>query len=178
MEHSDDINGRVSNSIAYLLDLELDGCITGSCVLNNDFSSWATEPDIDFFGYTMESWQWAVAQLHADPRYKIGSKKEAWKLSRIAMGKGGSHNKKWLTQTIYFEDTQTGILVNLSYKPGTSNIMDVLSRFDTIAIMVGICCRTKVQVDLRKSFHSLDHYLPVGTDGQANPIRLWYMAVS
>lgn len=169
------INSSVSKSINDLLAMDLDGCIAGSCVLEDDFCYWGTEPDVDFFAYNEKSWIYAITKILSSNRYKPGSTKDEWKLSRIAQGRNGSSNK-WITQTIYIKDTITGIYINMSYKPGTSNVLDVLSRFDTIAIMVGICCRTKSKVDLRHAFHAPEYKLPIEKVGDANPIRLWYMA--
>lgn len=182
MEHSDDteykvvfINERIQQTIADLIELEYDGCITGSCVLEDDFSKWETEPDVDFFAYSEVSWIYAVSHILSMDRYKIGSKKDAWKLDRLKQGRHKAASK-WITQTIYLQDTHTDVYINMSYKPGTSNILDVLGRFDTIAIMAGICCRTQTKVDLRGSFHHMQYPLPIEKDGYGNPIRLWYMA--
>lgn len=177
MEHfsKEAINERVQETIEALLVMHLDGCITGSCVLGNDFSQWETEPDVDFFGYSEVSWVYAVTTVLSRERYKAGSKKDEWKLGRIAQGKHRIKNKN-ITQTIYILDTHTGVYINMSYKPYTSNITDVLSRFDTIAIMVGICCRTQQIVDLRHAFKPMYETLEPEFDGHANPIRLWYMA--
>ena len=175
MEHSNkNINERVAIAIEDLCDLKFDGCIAGSCLLPNDFSKWDTEPDVDFFAYSEVSWLYAIANIMSKDRYIAGSQKDEWKLSRIAQGKHKS-TRKFVTQTIYIYDTETGICLNLSYKPGTQNALDVLSRFDTIAIMIGRCCRTNTLIDLRGSFFYPESTLVQGIDGRANPIRLWYM---
>lgn len=177
MEHLTDltdINVRVDRTIGDLLSSGIDGCIAGSCVLPEDFNTWATDPDVDIFAYTDTSWVYTTANLLANSRYEPASGKDAWKLSRIKQGRMSIKTK--FTQTIYIKDTLTNIYINISHKPGADNIVDVLSRFDTVAIMLGICCRTKVKVDLRQSFFSLSHQFTENKTGDANPIRLWYMA--
>lgn len=178
MEHFDKetINERVKETIDTLLVMQLDGCIAGSCVLANDFTQWESEPDVDFFSYNDNSWVYAVSVLISKDRYKPGSKKDEWKISRIAQGKHRNQKNRFITQTIYLKDTVTGIYINLSYKPGCSNITDVLSRFDIVANMIGICCRTQKLVDLRCAFYPATHKPEVQHYGDANPIRLWYMA--
>lgn len=175
-EHSTDVNGRVEQAISDLLGLDLDGCITGSCVLANDFNAWDTVPDVDFFAYSEASWLHAVTTLLSRDRYTPGSKKDIWKYSRVRQGRNSIRNNKRITQTIYVYDTETGIYLNLSYKPGCQNITDVLSRFDSVAIMLGICCRTKRKIDLRYAFLDINKPFRLDNIGAANPIRLWYMA--
>lgn len=174
MEHST-TNDRVSKSIDDLLAMQLDGCIAGSCLLGDDFSTWESEPDVDFFAYSEISWVYAVTSVLAQPRYIPGTKKDAWKLDRISQGRSNARGK-FITQTIYLKDTETDIYINISYKPGASNVLDVLSRFDMVSIMIGICCRTQVKVDLRGAFMQPKTPTPIDHAGDANPIRLWYMA--
>ena len=50
----------------------IDGCITGSCMLDADFDAWDSKPDVDLFVYSDRYMIWAIAKLMMTYGLKFG----------------------------------------------------------------------------------------------------------
>ena len=98
---------NIDRLIEELKKSPIDGCITGSCLLDNDFNLWQDEPDIDLFVYSEIKWIHAVTWL-LDHGYVYGNCKDAsknpeveeWKFQTM-LDKGSDKNHS--ITTIYLE---------------------------------------------------------------------------
>lgn len=134
---------------------DINGYITGSCLLPCDFDTWTQAPDIDIFVPNDREMVHAVDVLRYKYGFKLGEEdhnmkpeREAKKLQWLMQGK---QNKKGLTSTalstvkLHNED---GVIVNISNKYGQRCLAAVLTDFDMSIIMKGWDIQAGVGLDL------------------------------
>lgn len=134
----------IKHTIELLKKTDINGCITGSSMLDCDFDLWDSAPDIDVFVYTKPQLQYAANLLMMKYDFEPLSDGEEWKLERIQ--NKDSHDNSYLS-TIKLKRGE--VVVNITYKKYKNNIFAVLSSFDMTIIMIGFDIRKKVLLDLR-----------------------------
>lgn len=110
--------------IDYLKKLEIDGCITGSALLNEYYEG----ADVDFFCYSDKAFIKMFYQLYHDPSFQILDKIEAWKASQF-MNAENNKDFKYGVQSIKFT-FNTCLELNIVRKKGCDNAFSVISSFD------------------------------------------------
>lgn len=131
-------NQKIHQWIDTLKESEIDGCITGSCLLEDNFDDWENKPDIDIFAYSPESMIEAINILQYKYQFKFGSEdtnrsmlqeeqKYKWLKQRRV-------NKDWKLHTVKMNND--GITINISNKQKCTNVAEVIATFD-----MSIICR-------------------------------------
>lgn len=138
------IKEQMNETIKLLKELDINGCITGSSMINGDYDNWESQPDIDLFVYARPQLQYAANMLIQVYGFKPLSDGERWKIDRL---NNFERKKKMPVETL--KVVKDGIIVNISYKEGKNNIFAVLASFDMSIIMVGYDIRKHVMLDLR-----------------------------
>lgn len=140
---------QIKDTINLLKDTDINGCITGSCLLDENFDEWESVPDIDVFVYSIESQIHAVDVLEYKYGFKPGKydhncdKGEAWKVQRLRTY--GMRKDSPLSTVSMYKD---GITVNVSYRKDQRKLVDVISVFDMTIIMRGIDIPTGYELNL------------------------------
>ena len=123
----------------------INGCITGSSMLDADFDTWDEVPDVDVFVYD----EAGLVNLADMLEYRYGLEPatpgEAWKLDRVRT-RGMQRNVA--LSTVKLKDDQ-GIIVNVTWKKGKTTLSSVLSSFDMSIIMIGYDIKHGFGQDLR-----------------------------
>ena len=140
----------IKDTIEMLKDTDIDGCITGSSMLDMDFDNWADTPDIDVFVYQQNQQLYAIDLLMLRYKFKPLNKGEEWKIERIKSR--GMQKNAYLSTVKLVKD---GVIVNISYKNGKTNMFAVLSSFDMSIIMKGYDIKRKVSLDLRCGWENM-----------------------
>jgi hypothetical protein len=168
----------INNIIEELKQAPIDACITGSCLLEDDFSNWEEEPDVDIFAFNEAKYVQAVQWL-LDHGYAFGNMKdknktpdiEVWKW-QMFLDKGP--DKKWDVTTIYL--AKNGVSCNVSLKYGRdcdghryciTKASQIIESFDMNLTMIAYDIRRKKTIDLRDSC-GMDKRV-----GVPNPYRDW-----
>jgi len=138
------LTSDIKDTIELLKQTDINGCITGSSMLNCNFDHWDSHPDIDLFVYTEPQLQYAANMLMFKYGFEPLSPGEEWKLGRV-QNKGMQRNAYLSTVKLKRGD----VIVNITYKQYKNNIFAVLSSFDMSIIMVGYDIRKHVMLDLR-----------------------------
>lgn len=138
------IKEKMNETIALLKDLDINGCITGSSMIDGDYDNWESQPDIDLFVYAKPQLQYAANLLMQCYGFKPLNAGERWKINRL---NNFEQRKKMPVETLKVE--KDGVIVNISYKDGKTNIFAVLASFDMSIIMVGYDIKKHVMLDLR-----------------------------
>lgn len=138
------IKEKMNETIELLKELDINGCITGSSMIDGDYDNWESQPDIDLFVYARPQLQYAANLLIQVYGFKPLNGGEAWKIDRL---NNYEQKRKRPVDTLKVE--KDGIVVNISYKDGKDNIFAVLASFDMSIIMVGYDISMHVLLDLR-----------------------------
>lgn len=142
---------KIHETIQLLMESGINGCVTGSSMIPDaDFDTWDSVPDVDLFVYTEAMLLRASDVLTLAYGFKELTDGEAWKYERV-MNNGIQRNAP--LSTLKFE--RDGVVVNVTYKKGKTNLFSVLSSFDMSIIMVGMDIPTKVVLDLRKGWDGM-----------------------
>lgn len=123
----------------------INGCITGSSMLDVDFDSWADVPDIDVFVYNEPVLMNLADMLEYRYGFTAATDGEAWKLNRIRT-MGFQKNAALSTLKMKNDD---GVIVNVTWKKGKTTMSSVLSSFDMSIIMLGWDIKHGFGQDLR-----------------------------
>ena len=134
----------MNKTINLLKELPINGCITGSSMIDGDYDNWESQPDIDLFVYARPQLQYAANLLIQVYGFEPLNAGEQWKINRL---NNYDRKKKMPVETL--KVTKDGIVVNISYKENKTNIFDVLASFDMSIIMVGYDIKKHVLLDLR-----------------------------
>lgn len=127
------ITEKIHQVIEILKETDIDGCISGSCMLpDTDFDAWEETPDVDVFVYNEWGLLYASDLLMFRYGFELLNAGEEWKWNR--MRTRGQNSKAPLTTMKLSKD---GVIVNITYKKWKNNLINVLSSFDQSAIMVG-----------------------------------------
>lgn len=148
-----DVNDSIQIVQYWLKASKINGCMTGSTLLDKDFSKWDEQPDIDVFAYSPASMVNAIDILE----YRYGLKPgkngkqqdgEAWKAKRLR--EHGVQSKAPVSSISYWDMVDgLPVTVNVSYKKNRSNMVDVLSTFDMTIVMRGVDLTSGYELDLR-----------------------------
>lgn len=134
---------QIENAISFLKESDVDGCITGSCLLG--YFPESTQ-DVDVFCYTEQSFIKMLYTLHFSKMFLIIEPIEQWKFKEYTEEKKSSI-KKFGIVSIKFKYNMC-VDVNIIYKSSASSIFSVLSSFDMNIICKGIDLKTKQELDL------------------------------
>lgn len=142
------ITADIKQAIGELMLSNINGCITGSCMLDEDFDSWDQAPDIDVFTYSENSMIHAMCVLES-MGYKPGGKDKT--------EAGETLKRKWLLEdgiqksaplsTIMYH--KGDVCVNVTTKRNNHSVVEVLANFDMSIIMKGYDIPTGYLCDLR-----------------------------
>lgn len=163
---------KMNDTIALLKDLDINGCITGSSMIDGDYDNWESQPDIDLFVYAKPQLQYAANMLIQCYGFKPLNAGEKWKIDRL---NNFEQKKKMPVETL--KVTNGDVIVNISYKDGKTNIFAVLASFDMSIIMVGYDIKKHVLLDLRCGWEGMvhedldDRWSPSVNVAYPNPLR-------
>ena len=138
------ITEKINSTINELKELGVYGCITGSSMLEVDFDEWESVPDIDVFVYYQNEALYLACMLMFKHGFEPANDGEAWKLDRM---RKAMRQKDSFLQTLKLK--RDGVIVNITFKNGKTNMLAVLSSFDMSIIMKGYDIETKSMMDLR-----------------------------
>jgi hypothetical protein len=153
------LKDKVGNAIELVKRLPIDGCITGSCLMEGfDPDGWCTTPDIDVFVFGEDELVHAIdiAQYALGMTPGSGSersrKQEEWKLARLRQA--GLNQRVGVTTYKFSCDD---IILNLTFKQRRHHgrwvpILDtpgVLQSFDMSIVMQGYDIKHHVLYDMR-----------------------------
>lgn len=134
------------NAIKILKKQEIDGCITGSCMLGFQ-PEW--QQDIDIFTYNKSSFTKLLFFMHYNPMFLILDKLEEHKFQEY-INEDKSSLKQLGLITIKFKYNLL-VDVNVIYKERHHNCFDVISNFDLDLIATGYDIKTGKTLCLRET---------------------------
>ena len=158
------INREIVDDILSVVPSRAKACYTGQSILayvdNPTFSweevnSWEDQTDVDIFCYTQTS-QASVVQAYETAGYETTSSIEEFKSERIRFFNPSS---KFSLQTVKL--SKPGYPdVNISWRKGCEDAIDVIKNFDMDYLMVSMDLATRVFVDLRPENKRVAHVNP------------------
>jgi len=140
---------RIRSAIEEIKTTSINGCVTGSCMLDADFDTWDTPPDVDVFTYGELYMVDAVCQLRAlgyewgKDEERRSAEQEATKYEWLLQGK--RNKSESLLQTLKLH--RDGVCVNVSCRKYQRTVSDVIANFDMTIIMKGYDIRLGALVD-------------------------------
>lgn len=129
-------------ALNYLKTLDINACITGSCLLEYFEGS-----DIDVFAFDEASFTKLLYTLKFNPMFTILDKLEAWKSEDWCNSSYKGSIKKMGIVTIKFY-WNLCIPINIIYKEKSNNTFSVLESFDMSIICKAYDLKTKQTLDL------------------------------
>lgn len=132
---------QIETVIEFLKELDVSGCITGSCLLD-----YFEGQDVDVFAYNEKSFTKLFYALHHNPKFQILDPLELWKAKNF-MEKDEKIFSKFGIVTIKFT-YNTVIPVNIILKKNCTNSFSVLSSFDLDIICKAYDLKSKQYLDL------------------------------
>ena len=136
---------QIDKAIEFLKEQDVDGCITGSCLLE-----YFEGQDVDLFLYSEKSFTKLFYAMYHNPMFTILDKLEIWKADSF-MNKESFSNKHHTGVTTIKFMYNTCIPVNIILKKNCTNIFGVLSSFDINIICKGYDLKAKEYLDLTTS---------------------------
>lgn len=149
------LDGKIRWAIKVLQQQDINGCITGSTLLECDFNLWDKAPDIDIFVYTEQELIHAISILEHKLGMKPGkgteqsNRQEEWKLSRLRKYGGTTKKFNLTTASLYANIGDDTIVVNVTNKKNCENMLQVLGSFDMSIIMRGYDIKNHFWLDIR-----------------------------
>ena len=140
------VSEDIKDVISILKCTDIDGCITGSSMIDGDYDNWETIPDIDVFVYHANELIYAVDTMIKEYQWYPATKGEEWKIKKM---RNRDVKSNLALQTIKLKHKDHDVQVNLTWKEKRDNLFAVLSSFDMSIIMVGHDIQKKVTVDFR-----------------------------
>ncbi len=149
---------KIKNTMYQLTQSDIDGCITGSSLISDDYDGWETPPDIDVFVYSSEAMIHAIDFVKMNLGFHEGKgnnqvNTEAWKIARILSGdnKPSYRNsmRGWGGKLSTVSLCKDGVVINISHKSDCQTVASVLSSFDMSIIMIGYDIPSGRLLDLR-----------------------------
>ena len=134
---------KIKETIEIIKTMDINGCITGSSLLDVDFDTWESVPDIDVFVYNEYQLQHAV-DMFMHNGFEPLNNGEIWKIDRLH---NEGVNRKMPLTTIKLKRDE--VIVNLTWKWSRTSLFGVLQSFDMSIIMRGIDIPTGCEIDLR-----------------------------
>ena len=135
---------QIKETIELLKGTDINGCITGSSMLDADFDMWESHPDVDVFVFAEPQLLDSVNLLMYKHGFEPATKGEAWKIDRIR-NRGMKKNASLQTVKLKHGD----VVVNITWKYGKTTMASVLASFDMSIIMIGWDIRHGFGMDLR-----------------------------
>ena len=141
---------EIKSTIEMLKGSGIYGCITGSCLLDVDFDTWDTAPDIDIFVYSENALVNASDILMYKYNFvpgtlvKDSNRGEEWKIKRTIQH---GMKKNAALSTVKFNNGK--VVVNVSYKKNQTTVLDVIPAFDMSIVMHGYDIPKATELDLR-----------------------------
>lgn len=135
---------QIDNAITYLKTLEINGCLTGSALLDYFPDS---NQDIDIFTYDEAAFTKLIFTLYHNPMFLLIEPMEQWKFKDWTENPYKGSLKKLGLISIKFKYNMS-VDVNIIFKEKNHTIFDVLSTFDLDIIAVGYDLKTKKTLDL------------------------------
>lgn len=136
---------QINNALAWLKTQEIDGCITGSCLLD-----YFEGQDIDIFAYNEAAFTKLLYSMYHNPKFLLTDPLEKWKFKDWTENPFKGSLKKLGLITIKFT-YNTCVEVNIIYKQRNQSIFDVLSSFDIDIICMGYDLKSKKILDLSEN---------------------------
>jgi len=133
---------QVDNAIEWIKKQDVDGCITGSCLLD-----YFDGQDVDVFLYNEKAFTELYYAMYHNPMFTILDKLEIWKSDMFRKRESFGNKHHTGVNTIKFM-YNTCVPVNIILKKNCSNIFSVLSSFDINIICKGYDLKTKEYLDL------------------------------
>jgi hypothetical protein len=135
---------QIENAVNMLKQQDVDGCITGSCLLD-----YFEGQDVDLFCYNESSFNKLLFFCYYNPSFLILNKLEEHKFNDY-IDNGRSSLKKLGLITIKFKYNMF-VDVNIIYKPAHKTCFDVIANFDLDIVATAYDIKTKQTISLRKS---------------------------
>jgi len=135
---------QIDNAIELLKKQDIEGCITGSCLLD-----YFEGQDVDLFCYNEHSFLELLYFMHYNPQFLILDPLELWKYQEYTKRGKSSLDKLGLV-TIKFK-YNTCVDINVIFKKHHNNIFDVLSNFDLDLVATGYDIKTGKTISLRET---------------------------
>lgn len=132
---------QINNVIEWIKQQPIQGCITGSCLLD-----YFEGQDVDVFTYTEKSFTKLFYSMYFNPMFQILDSLEQWKSNKFMNEEMMGLSKLGLV-TIKFT-YNTCVSVNIIYKKQGKDIFSILSSFDMDIICKGYDIQTKTELDL------------------------------
>lgn len=141
---------QIDNALEIIKGLDLDGCVTGSCLLG-----YFPKQDIDVFVYNENAFTKAVYALHYNPLFLLLDPIEQWKFKEWTEKDHKQSYKKFGLVSIKFT-YNTCIEVNIIYKNNMRTPFDVLASFDLDILCKAYDLKSKNLLDLTNpSYNSI-----------------------
>lgn len=143
------ITEKIKATIDELKQTDILGCITGSCLLDEDFDAWDTAPDIDIFVYGEPAMIHAIMTLE-HMGFAPGGKDKSTAgemIKRQWLIESGVQKNKALSTIMYQRDD---VNVNVTVKRHNRSVVEVLANFDMTIVMRGFDIPTQYDCDLRE----------------------------
>lgn len=131
---------NIDNAIKWIKEQPIDGCITGSILLD-----YFENADVDVFVYDEKSFNKILFAMHHNDMFQILDPLEKWKFEKYINDTNGKAT--WGITTIKFA-YNTCIPINIILKKHCYNIFSVLSSFDMDIICKGFDIKSKQMLDL------------------------------
>ena len=138
---------QLEGAIALIKTLDIEGCITGSALLDYFPDS---KQDVDVFVYSEAAFTKLLYTLKFNPMFLVVDKLEQWKMEDWCNSSYKGSIKKLGIVTIKFMYNMS-IEVNIIYKEKNHSIFDVLSAFDLDIIAKGYDLKSKKVLDLSEN---------------------------
>lgn len=135
---------HIENAIKLLKDQDIQGCVTGSCLLD-----YFEGQDIDIFMYNKSSFTKLLFFMHYNPMFTILDPLEQHKFDDFINSDKSSLEQLGLI-TIKFKYNLL-IDINIIYKKHQNNCFDVVSNFDLDIITTAYDIQTQKTISLRES---------------------------
>lgn len=132
---------QIKNAISWIKEQPIDGCITGSCLLD-----YFEGQDIDVFVYDEKSLNKILFAMKYEKMFQLIEDLEKWKFNDY-IDKGKSSINKLGLITIKFK-YNLSVDVNIIFRKTSTNIFAVLSNFDMNIVCKAYDIKTKKTLDL------------------------------
>lgn len=136
---------QIENAIDWIKNQDIDGCLTGSCLLD-----YYEGQDIDVFTYNEAAYTKLLYSMYHNPMFLLLDPIEIWKFKDWTSNTYKGSLKKLGLVSIKFK-YNLSVDVNVIYKKGQESIFQVLASFDMDIISKGFDLKTKMMLDLSEN---------------------------
>lgn len=133
---------QINNVVSWIKEQDIDGCITGSCLLD-----YFEGQDVDVFCYSEASFTKLLYSMYFNKMFLIMEPIEKWKFKEWTEKDFKSSVRKLGMVTLKFK-YNICVDVNIIYKEKCKSIFDILSTFDMNIIAKGFDLKSKQYLDL------------------------------